>query len=161
MGCDHFGNHIYPLTGTVFEKTTTPLRTWFYAMYLMGSTGCGISAKQIQRETGVTYKTAWRMFTQTRLLLSDDRLQLEGSTVEMVKPTTAGSVAAIIGCPSYGSKKNAVVGIVERNTPGRIGRLTWKATFTATPSKAFGALSSGASVASAQCQREVFAGISE
>src|SRR5690348_8926086 len=97
MGCDHFGNHIYPLTGTVFEKTTTPLRTWFYAMYLMGSTGCGISAKQIQRETGVTYKTAWRMFTQTRLLLSDDRLQLEGSTVEMVKPTTAGSVAAIIG----------------------------------------------------------------
>lgn len=105
MGCDHCGNHIYPLTGTVFEKTTTPLRTWFYAMYLMGSTGCGISAKQIQRETGVTYKTAWRMFTQTRLLLSEDRLQLEGSTVEMAKPTTAGSVAAIIGFPSYGSKK--------------------------------------------------------
>src|SRR6266571_90908 len=39
--------------------STTPLHIWFHAMYLMGSTRCGISAKQIQRETGVTYKTAW------------------------------------------------------------------------------------------------------
>ena len=54
--CQACGNHIYPLAGTVFEKTTTSLKTWFYAMYLMGSTRCGISEKQIQRETGVTYK---------------------------------------------------------------------------------------------------------
>ena len=67
--CDHCGNHIYPLAGTVFEKSTTSLKLWFYAMYLMGSTRCGISAKQIQRETGVTYKTAWRMFRQIRSLL--------------------------------------------------------------------------------------------
>src|SRR5712692_8555160 len=75
--CDHCGNHIYPLTGTVFEKSATSLRLWFYAAYLMGSTRCGISAKQIQRETGVTYKTAWRMFRQIRSLMSDDDLQLE------------------------------------------------------------------------------------
>lgn len=105
MGCDHCGNHIYPLTGTVFEKTTTPLRTWFYAMYLMGSTGCGISAKQIQRETGVTYKTAWRMFTQTRSLLPEDRLQLEGSTVEMAKPTTAGVSRLLSGVRLTAAKK--------------------------------------------------------
>jgi len=70
--CDHCGNHIYPLAGTIFEKSTTPLRIWFQAMYLMGSTRCGISAKQIQRETGVTYKTAWRMFRQIRSLLSEE-----------------------------------------------------------------------------------------
>jgi hypothetical protein len=74
---------MYPLAGTVFEKSTTALRTWFYAMYQMGSTRCGISAKQIQRETGVTYKTAWRMFRQIRSLLSETGMQLEGSTVEV------------------------------------------------------------------------------
>jgi transposase-like protein len=67
--CESCGNHIYPLAGTIFEKSTTKLRIWFHAMYLMGSTRCGISAKQIQRETGVTYKTAWRMFKQIRSLM--------------------------------------------------------------------------------------------
>lgn len=79
--CDSCGNHIYPLKGTIFEKSSTPLKVWFYAMYLMGSTRCGISAKQIQRETSVTYKTAWRMFHQIRTLLSDGDMQLEGPTV--------------------------------------------------------------------------------
>ena len=76
--CETCGNHIYPLVGTIFEKSSTPLKTWFHAMYLMGSTRCGISAKQIQRETGVTYKCAWRMFTQIRKLMSDDDVLLGG-----------------------------------------------------------------------------------
>jgi transposase len=80
--CDHCGKHIYPLAGSIFEKSTTPLRIWFHAMFQMGSTRCGISAKQIQRETGVTYKTAWRMFKQIRTLMSED-ISLEGSPVEM------------------------------------------------------------------------------
>jgi transposase len=76
--CETCGNHIFPLAGTIFEKTSTSLRLWFYAMYLMGSTRCGISAKQIQRETGVTYKCAWRMFHQIRKLMGED-LRLGGS----------------------------------------------------------------------------------
>jgi len=38
----------------------------------MASTRCGISAKHIERETGVTYKTAWRMFKQIRKMLQED-----------------------------------------------------------------------------------------
>ena len=81
--CDHCGTQISPMAGTIFEHSSTSLRLWYYAMYLMSSTRCGISAKQIQRETGVTYKTAWRMFKQIRSLLSEPDMQLEGSAVEV------------------------------------------------------------------------------
>jgi transposase len=123
--CQSCGNHIYPLAGTVFEKSTTSLKLWFYAMYLMGSTRCGISAKQIQRETGVTYKTAWRMFRQIRSLLSEDGLQLEGSTIEMDEMYHGGKRRRQggQGRPSIHSNKIAVVGMVERNRPGRVGRV--------------------------------------
>jgi len=67
--CDVCGHHVHPTAGTIFEKSTTPLKLWFHAIYLMSSTRCGISAKQIQHENGVTYKTAWRMFKQIRSLL--------------------------------------------------------------------------------------------
>jgi len=123
--CQECGSHIYPLAGTVFEKSTTSLKLWFYAMYLMGSTRCGISAKQIQRETGVTYKTAWRMFRQIRSLLSEDGLQLEGSTIEMDEMYHGGKRRRQggQGRPSMNSNKTAVVGMVERNTESRIGRV--------------------------------------
>lgn len=112
--CDHCGTHIYPLAGTIFEKTTTSLKLWFHAMYQMGSTRCGISAKQIQRETGVTYKTAWRMFKQIRSLLSED-LQLEGSSVEMDETYHGGVRKYGTGRPMAGDKKKTpIVGMVER-----------------------------------------------
>jgi transposase-like protein len=113
--CQSCGHHIYPLAGTIFEKSTTSLRTWFYAMYLMGSTRCGISAKQIQRETGVTYKTAWRIFRQVRSLLSDDDLQLEGPTVEVDEMYYGGKRKGVHGRPMRGDKvKTPVVAIVQR-----------------------------------------------
>ena len=80
--CDVCGNHVYPMAGTILEKSSTSLSTWFHAMFLMANTRCGISAKQLQRETGVTYKTAWRMFKQIRSMLDDD-VSLEGSSVEV------------------------------------------------------------------------------
>src|SRR5688572_24119410 len=80
--CDYCGTLVAPLAGTIFEKSTTPLKSWFYAMYLMASTRCGISAKQLERELGVTYKTAWRMFTQIRKLFDEDSGPLSG-TVEI------------------------------------------------------------------------------
>src|SRR5438067_9498904 len=87
--CDRCGHHEHPMAGTIYQDTRTPLRTWFYATYLMAQTRCGISAKQIERETGVTYKTAWRMFTQIRKLMQDDAESLNG-TVEVDETFVGG-----------------------------------------------------------------------
>jgi transposase len=67
---------VLPLPGlpdrrTIFHKSTTNLQMWFWAIFLMSSTRCGISAKQLEREIGVSYPTAHRMFEQIRTMLSD------------------------------------------------------------------------------------------
>src|SRR6266571_2654508 len=79
--CQFCGHYEYPMVGTIFQDSATSLRLWFYAMFLMASTRCGISAKQLERELGVTYKTAWRMFNKIRSLLGQDGELLSG-TVE-------------------------------------------------------------------------------
>jgi transposase len=77
--CTKCGTHMSVLAGTIFEGSSTSLHLWFYAMYLMASTRCGISAKQLERELGVTYKTAWRMFNKIRTeLMADDGTPLSG-----------------------------------------------------------------------------------
>ncbi|HZV73774.1 MAG TPA: IS1595 family transposase [Conexibacter sp.] len=70
--CQYCGYHAYPTAGTIFHKSSVSLQLWFFAVYLMSSTRCGISAKQLEREIGVTYKTAHRMFKMIRTLLSDE-----------------------------------------------------------------------------------------
>lgn len=77
--CQFCGHHVYPTAGTIFHKSTVSLQLWFFAIYLMSSTRCGISAKQLEREIGVTYKTAHRMFKQIRTLLADEDGPLDGN----------------------------------------------------------------------------------
>src|ERR1700674_2619851 len=96
--CDHCGHHVHPTAGTIFHKSPTSLKTWFHAIYLMASTGCGISTRQIERETGVTYKTAWRMFNKIRTLLEDNGQPLGGS-VEMDETYFGGKRKSGTGRP--------------------------------------------------------------
>jgi len=119
-GCDVCLTQISPMAGTIFEHSSTSLRLWYYAMYLMASTRCGISAKQIQRETGVTYKTAWRMFRQIRSLLgSDDKL--EGpATVEVDEMYVGGRTKRL---HTMEKPKTPVVGAVERKGGRVIARV--------------------------------------
>ena len=70
--CKFCRTQVYPLSGTIFEKTTTPLRLWFYAMYLLIQSRGEVSAKQLQRELRVTYKTAWRMRSSIMRLLQQN-----------------------------------------------------------------------------------------
>jgi len=85
----------------------------------MGSTRCGISAKQIEREVGVTYKTAWRMFRQIRSMLNDENATPLGGKqspgVEMDEAYFGGRRKGSRGRPMAGDKnKVPVVGMVER-----------------------------------------------
>ena len=91
--CDTCGHHLHPTAGTIFHKSSTSLRHWFHAIFLMSSTRCGISAKQLERELGVTYKTAWRMFRLIRTLLMDDENPLTGE-VEMDEMYVGGKPRA-------------------------------------------------------------------
>src|SRR5437588_1314184 len=120
--CDRCGHHVHPTAGTIFHKSPTPLTTWFYAIYLMAQTRCGISAKQIERETGVTYKCAWRMFKQIRTMLTEDSGSFGGhnkSGVEIDEMYMGGQRRGSRGrADATDRKKTPVLGIVERK--GRV-----------------------------------------
>jgi transposase-like protein len=69
--CTACGHHIHPTAGTIFHKSSTSLHLWFYAIYLVSSSRCGIAAKQLEREIGVNYKTALRMLHLIRQELTE------------------------------------------------------------------------------------------
>lgn len=126
--CQSCGRHEHPMAGTIFQDSATSLRLWFYAIYLMASTRCGISAKQLERETGVTYKCAWRMFNRIRSLVPQTEDKPMGGTVEMDEAFIGGK-AKWKNCgrptgigPSEG--KAIVHGIAERGRDGKHGRVS-------------------------------------
>lgn len=121
--CKYCGDHVHPTAGTIFHKSSTSLQLWFYAMYLMTSTRCGISAKQLERELGVTYKTAWRMaFLIRKELMYQDDEPFTG-TVEADETYVGGRRRGQKkGRPGIGSNKTAVFGMVERK--GRVMAVT-------------------------------------
>jgi transposase len=110
-GCEHCGYQISPTADTIFHKSPTTLTIWFYVIYMMAQTLGGISAKQIQRETGVTYKTAWRMCKQVRSMLFEDHTPFDGE-VEVDESYFGGIRRGIRGRGAEG--KTAVFGIAKR-----------------------------------------------
>jgi DNA-directed RNA polymerase subunit RPC12/RpoP len=80
--CAWCGFQIHPLAGTIFHKSDTPLTSWFFAIYKFSNSRNGVSAKELERDLGVTYKTAWRIASKIRSLMSMGDLKLSG-TVEV------------------------------------------------------------------------------
>src|SRR5690242_13480723 len=77
--CTGCGHHVHPTAGTIFHKSSTSLHLWFFAIYMITSTRCGVSAKMLEREIGVSYKTAWRMLNLIRnKLMVEDGEPLRG-----------------------------------------------------------------------------------
>jgi transposase len=116
--CQFCGRHEHPMSGTIFQNSATLLKLWFYAIHLMSATGCGISAKQLERELGVTYKCAWRMFKQIRSMLDEDDgpIEADQSFYGGLEKNKHANKRKHQG--TGGAGKTAVFGMVERG--GRI-----------------------------------------
>jgi transposase len=110
--CEFCGNHVHPTANTIFHKSPTPLTSWFYAIYLMSATRCGISAKQLERELKVTYKTAWRMFHQIRTMLREEPFKRDG-VFEADETYVGGKHAGKTGRGS--ENKTCIFGIMQRD----------------------------------------------
>lgn len=120
--CTGCGHHVHPTAGTIFHRSSTSLRLWFHAMYLMTSTRCGISAKQLERELGVHYKTAWRMFNRIRneLMADEGHKALDGE-VEVDETAWGGRPRRKLDpkeAAAFREAKATVLGMVERG--GRV-----------------------------------------
>lgn len=112
--CAACGDHVHPTAGTIFEDTRTPLQLWFYAIYLFVTTRHGVSGKELQRQLGVTYKTAWRIGMKIRELVGTvDGFDILAGHVEMDEAYVGGRRSG--GKRGRGAAgKTVVMGMKER-----------------------------------------------
>ena len=130
--CNRCNKNFSVLTDTIFEETRLPLPDWFLIIAIMLNSPMGVSAKEIQRLTGVTYKTAWYSAMRVRCAMLDQSDLLE-DIVEMDEAYIGGKPRkrnkrnpddtqdlrnVVRNKRGRGTKKSAVVGIVERG--GRV-----------------------------------------
>lgn len=115
--CAHCGGHVYPCAGTIFEKSTTPLTLWFYAIFLFVSTRHGVSGMELHRQLGVTRKTGYRMGMQIRKLMEmadyQGFLGGLGQQVEVDEAYIGGRRSGKAGRGAAG--KTVVMGMRERD----------------------------------------------
>lgn len=113
--CQWCGHHIHPQVGSIFEKSRTPLQLWFYAIFLFTTTKHGVSAKELQRQLGVTYKTAWRMAKLIREHMAavdgDEPLGGAGEVVEVDETFVGGKSDK---GANWREDKTVVMGMMER-----------------------------------------------
>ena len=115
--CQFCGHHLHPTVGTPFEGSRTSLQSWFYAIHLFTTTRHGVSAKELQRQLGVTYKTAWRMGTEIRKHMAavdgDGEIGGAGVFVE-IDETVVGGCQTEEDRAEFGTNKTIVLGMMER-----------------------------------------------
>lgn len=117
FSCQWCGHHLHPTVGTPFEKSRTSLQLWFYAIFLFTATRNGVAAKELQRQLGVTYKTAWRMADLIRKHMADVdgdwRIGGAGKVVEADETFIGGRVRG--KGAGYKKNKTIVFGMLERD----------------------------------------------
>lgn len=110
--CQFCGFQLHPVANTIFHKSDTPLKNWFYALYLFSVSKNGVSAMELQRQLGCTYKTAWRMAKQIRLLFEENKDALQG--IVELDETYVGGKGGNNKRGRGSENKTPVFGMVER-----------------------------------------------
>ena len=112
--------------GTIFDKTRTPLTTWFEVAWHMTTPKNGLSAKTLQRTLGTSYRTAWKMLHRYRIaMVRSERKQLSG-IVEVDESLVGGVHHG--GKRGRGADKAIVVIAVEIKDPMGFGRVRMRHT---------------------------------
>ncbi len=121
LSCSKCHSQLSPLKNTIFHHSTTPLKLWFYAFFVMIHSKGGVSAKGLQRQLGITYKTSFRILHQIRGLMADNSGDLFKGIVE-VDETWVGGKSFLRGKQWWSDwkeiPKTTVMGFVERG--GRV-----------------------------------------
>jgi transposase-like protein len=112
--CGGCGRHLHPTAGTLFEDSRTSLQSWFIAIHMFTTSRHGVSAMELMRQLGVTYKTAWRMGHQIRNHMAqvDDEMPLYGE-VEIDETYVGGRTRGVRGRGA--ANKTIVFGMMQRN----------------------------------------------
>ena len=115
--CQWCGHQVYPTAGTPFNRTRTPLRDWFFVMFQLCASRNGVAAKEVERQLGVTYKTAWRMCHEIRIYMGqvdgDALIGGPGKQVEVDETYIGGVRPGKRGRGAAG--KTVVLGMLERD----------------------------------------------
>jgi transposase-like protein len=102
------------MAGTIFNDSHLPLETWFMAVLLLCEAKKGMSACQVQRTLGISYKTAWYLCHRIRHAMAQvDKPMLDGK-VE-VDETYVGGAGRGLNQRGRGTIKRPVIGIRQRN----------------------------------------------
>ena len=108
-------------TGTIFDKTRTPLTTWFEAAWHVSTAKNGMSAKTLERTIGTKYRVAWTMLQRFRVAMFDgERKQLSGN-IEVDETFIGGAKQG--GKRGRGAVKSIVIIAVEVKEPFGFGRI--------------------------------------
>lgn len=119
--CDTCRHQFSVTSGTIWHDTHLPLRKWFIAIYLTVESKKGMSANQMKRVLGVSYKTAWYLCHRIRAAMTElDPTPLKG-TVEVDETFIGGKVKGQgRGRGAYIQNKGVVIGVIQRGGKVRL-----------------------------------------